>query len=69
MMREESGSVVLAKLAPPSAVVGAQLMGVSLETWVNALTLVYLGLIIVHHVVSKYIAPRWKKYGRRSTDR
>lgn len=64
MKHEYADSVAagIAKLTPPMGVVAVSVAGMSLQDWVYALTAVYTVLMIIHHIVTKWIQP-WM--GRR----
>ena len=53
----ESVAAGVAKLTPPLGVVAVSVAGMSLQDWVYALTAIYTVLMIIHHVVTKWILP------------
>lgn len=57
----ETGASAAAKIAFPGGVTVLTFAGVPLEQWVFALTLLYLALMIAHHITVKWIIPlaRW----------
>lgn len=46
----ETASTAAAKLTPPAAVLGAQILGMSVADWIQWLTLLYLILLVAHKV-------------------
>lgn len=59
-MRNESADGMLAviKVTPPAVVTGASyVVGMSLQDWVYALTILYTVLMIAQHVWDKWIKP------------
>lgn len=44
----ESGTAMATKLAPPAAVLGAQIAGIHVADWIQWLTLIYLFLMVAH---------------------
>lgn len=66
MKQEYADSVAagIAKLTPPMGVVAVSVAGMSLQDWVYALTAVYTGLMIAHHIVTKW----WLPWRRRRVD-
>lgn len=44
----ETGGAMVAKAAPPLAVVGANIAGWSVPEWVQLLTLIYVILMVAH---------------------
>ena len=50
MNSTDTGIGIAAKSSPAVAVVLAEAAGMTLEDWVQTLTIVYLALMIVHHL-------------------
>lgn len=48
------------KVSPPASYIGATLMGVPMEHWVSALTIIYMALLIGHFVFKRW--REWKKW-------
>ncbi len=58
MQQPETAVEMIAKAAPPVAVVGLQLAGYPIEYWIQGVTLIYLILMLSHKLWHMY--KEWK---------
>ncbi|HZF98263.1 MAG TPA: hypothetical protein VEY92_08485 [Pseudoxanthomonas sp.] len=54
---QESMAAAAVKLSPPTTVIVASVAGMSLQDWVFTLTIIYTVLLLIHHIVWKWILP------------
>lgn len=51
----ESLGAAAAKVTPPATVTAASIAGMGLQDWVYTVTIIYTVLMIVQHVVTKWV--------------